>query len=126
MAALIPDKRLVENVFFPIKTQQAISGTSVATCQLMEPHTAVLTLVFVSKPTSDRLFPNASFFLSIIFASGMFEAKMFHLPSVTCPHERLMCSFVFVQLRKIEEVLSQAGYGQHSSENGAVVVVAQR
>ena len=29
---------LVENVFFPMKTQQAISGTSAATCQLMEPH----------------------------------------------------------------------------------------
>ena len=29
---------LVENVFFLMKTQQAISGTSAATCQLMEPH----------------------------------------------------------------------------------------
>ena len=29
---------IVENVFFLMKTQQAISGTSAATCKLMEPH----------------------------------------------------------------------------------------
>ena len=29
---------LVENDFFPIKTQQATSGTSAATYELMEPH----------------------------------------------------------------------------------------
>ena len=42
MAELIPDERyaiLANHYFFlQIKTQQAISGTSAATCKLMEPH----------------------------------------------------------------------------------------
>ena len=38
---------IVENVFFLMKTQQALSGTSAATCKLMEPHD----INFISKMT---------------------------------------------------------------------------